>query len=68
GFGISRIDQAIVIHWPATTNVLLQESRTLGPEANWTPLHGQPTQIGGEKRFTVNADGMANFYRLRPHD
>ncbi len=68
GFGISRIDQAIVIHWPATTNVLLQESRTLGPEANWTTLHGQPTQIGGEKRFTVNADGMANFYRLRPHD
>jgi len=55
----------LTLSWPGASGAYsLQQSRVLGPSANWTTVSATPALVAGQNQVTMPAPPTTEFYRL----
>jgi uncharacterized repeat protein (TIGR01451 family) len=61
----SRVDQNIVISWPASaTGYVLESTPNLGSAITWSTVGTPPQQVGNQMTVTLGVTNSGQFFRL----
>ena len=63
---IAITNNQVLISWPQCADgYILERSPALGTQANWATITNAPVIDGDRQRFTLDAMGQTQFYRMR---
>ncbi len=63
---VQLTQDGVVLSWPkSATGWTLESTPVLGPNAQWTPVQVQPSQVGENFQVTIRPTEAAQFFRLK---